>query len=172
MPRQLSLTWAVPAAFGLMLLYPLYAAAAPTAVTSSPPSHAITRASALTPSLSSPTAACAFPTVRFNGASYCPATIVGVRNTVYGLGTRVVLKGVTVTAVTTTTVTVAVWTSPPCPPGKYCGQVLTLENLTVPWTGTSRPAYGDVLDLFGPTITASITPVGYLKTGFCPIDWC
>jgi hypothetical protein len=79
---------------------------------------------------------------------------------------------VTVTAVTTRTVTVAVWTSPPCPPGKLCGQSLTLESLTVPWTGTSRPAPGDVLDLFGRTITASVTPVGYVKTGFCPIDWC
>ena len=68
--------------------------------------------------------------------------------------------------------TVAVWASPPCPPGKYCGQLLTLESLTVAWSGASRPAYGDVLDLFGLTVPTSITPVGYVKTGWCPIDWC
>ena len=50
------------------------------------------------PSSPAPTAtACAYPTSSFNGAAYCPATIVGVRNTAYGTGTRVVLKGVTVT---------------------------------------------------------------------------
>ena len=93
----------------------------------------------------------------------------------YGIGTRVVLKGVTVTTVvqgTPSTVTVAAWALPPCSPGHYCGQTLTLQSLTVTWSGTSRPGYGDVLDLFGSTITASITPVGYIKTGFCPIDWC
>ena len=123
------------------------------------------------PTSSAPTA-CAFPTVSFNGSAYCPATIGAVRTTLYGTGTQVVLRGVTVTAVTTSTVTVAVWASPPCPPGKYCGQLLTLESLTVAWSGTSRPAYGDVLDLFGLTVPTSITPVGYVKTGWCPIDWC
>ena len=68
--------------------------------------------------------------------------------------------------------TVAAWTSPPCPPGKYCGQLLTLESLIVPWTVTSRPGPGDVLDLFGQTITGTITPVGYIKTGYCPIEFC
>ena len=68
--------------------------------------------------------------------------------------------------------TVAAWTSPPCPPEKYCPQLLTLESLIVPWTVTSRPAPGDVLDLFGQTITGTITPVGYIKTGFCPIEFC
>ena len=122
-----------------------------------------------------PTAACAFPTSSFNGAAYCPATIANVRGTVYGIGTRVVLKGVTVTEVgsgTPSTVTVAAWALPPCTPGNYCGQTLTLQSVTMTWSGTSRPGYGDVLDLFGTTITASITPVGYIKTGYCPIDWC
>ena len=128
-----------------------------------------------TPAPSSPAAtgtACAFPTVSFNGAAYCPATIDAVRATFYGTGTRVVLRGVTVTAVTTSTVTVAAWASPPCPPGKFCGQLMTLQSLTVSWSGTSRPAHGDVLDLFGPTIPTSITPVGSVTTGYCPIDWC
>jgi hypothetical protein len=119
-----------------------------------------------------PTTACAFPTVSFDGAAYCPATIDGVRGTSHGTGTRVVVRGVTVSAVTPSTVTVAVWTFPPCPPGKFCGQLMTLQSLTVAWSGSSRPAYGDVLDLFGQTVPTSITPVGYVTTGWCPIDWC
>ena len=42
----------------------------------------------------------------------------------------------------------------------------------MPWTITSRPEPGDVLDLYGQTITSTITPAGYIKTGFCPIEWC
>ena len=38
---------------------------------------------------------CVDPTV-FDGQSYCPGYIVGVRNGVYGTGARVVLNGVTV----------------------------------------------------------------------------
>ncbi|HEX8509661.1 MAG TPA: hypothetical protein VF635_09230 [Propionibacteriaceae bacterium] len=150
----------------------LTAASAVALLALGPPAASATPAASVSSPASTTTASCAFPTVRFNGATYCPATIVGVRNTVYGTGTRVVLKGVTVSKVTTTTVTVAVWTSPPCPPGKFCGGLMTLESLTMSWTGTSRPAYGDVLDLFGRTITSTITPVGYIKTGYCPIDWC
>lgn len=157
MLRRLSLFLTAATAVALMALGPPAASATPSASPSSAATTAV---------------ACAYPTVSFNGAAYCPATIVGVRNTIYGIGTRVVLKGVTVTAVTTSTVTVAAWTSPPCPPGNFCGATLTLQSLTVSWTGTSRPRYGDVLNLFGRTITASITPVGYIKTGYCPIDWC
>jgi len=156
--RYSCLKAAVPAAIGLMLLCPPSATAGPTPATASP---------------SPSTAACSYPTVIFNGAAYCPATIVGVGATSQGIGTRVVLRGVTVTEVTSRTVTVATWDYTPCPPGKWCGAgYFTLQSLTVSWSGTGRPAYGDVLDLFGRTITASITPSGYLKTGFCPIDWC
>lgn len=149
----------------------LAAASAIAIMLLSPPAASATPAPSLSPPAPTMTITCGVPT-RFDGAAYCPATIVGVRGTSYGIGTRVVLKGVTVTKVTTSAVTVAVWTSPLCPPGKLCGALLTLESLTVPWTGTSRPGYGDVLDLFGRTIAGTITPVGYVKTGYCPIDWC
>jgi hypothetical protein len=154
--RRLSLFLTPASAVALMALGPPAASATPAASLSSP--------------VPTTTAACAFPTVRFNGAAYCPGTIVGIRGTSYGIGTRVVLKGVTVTAVTTSAVTVAVLEVPPCQPGHYCGAILTLQSLVL--TGTSRPAYGDVLDLFGVTIPASITPSGYVKTGFCRIDLC
>ena len=172
MPRHRFSLVAIPAAVGLMLLCPPSAAAAPTSMTSSLLPSPTTQTRTASPSLNSQASACAFPTVMFNGASYCPASIAGVRATTYPAGTRVVLKGITVTTVTSSTVTVAAWVSQPCPQGKLCGASLTLESLTVTWRGTSRPAYGDVINLFGTTITASITPVGYIKTGYCPIDWC
>src|SRR5687768_4225072 len=91
------------------------------------PSASLAATSTPAPTASTVTAfACAFPTVSFNGAAYCPATIGGVRGTLYGTGGRVVLKSVTVTAVATSNVTVAAWALPPCTPGKYCGQLLTL----------------------------------------------
>ena len=49
---------------------------------------------------------------------------------------------------------------------------MTLPSLVVPWSGTARPTYGTVLNLFGKTIPSTVTPVGYLKTGFFPIDYC
>ena len=72
------------------------------------PSPTPTATPTASPSSPAPTVACAYPTSSFNGAAYCPATIVGVRDTIYGIGTRVVLKSVTVTEVKPSTVTVAV----------------------------------------------------------------
>lgn len=183
MARRLSVLLIAAAILGLTTFGLPAAVAAPTASTDVTaagwrvprPTPSPTATPSPAPSSPAPTAACAFPTTSFNGAAYCPATIATVRGTMYGIGTRVVLKGVTVTTVgqsTPSTVTVAAWALPPCSPGNFCGQTLTLQSLTVTWSGTSRPEPGDVLDLFGSTIAASITPVGYIKTGFCPIDWC
>ena len=149
----------------------LSAASAVAVMALAPPAASATPAPALSP-VATTTTACASPTVTFAGATYCPGTIAGVRGSSYGTGTRIVLRGVTVTNVSTGTVTVAAWVARPCPPGMFCGASMTLDSLTVSWWGTSRPAYGDVLDLFGRTVTASLTPVGYVKTGYCPIDWC
>jgi hypothetical protein len=149
----------------------LSASAAVALVALAPPTASATPAPVMSPAATT-APACAFPTVRFAGADYCPGTIAGVRGSSYGTGTRIVLRGVTVTTVTTGTVTVAAWVARPCPPGMFCGAGMTLDSLTVSWRGTSRPAYGDVLDLFGRTVTSSLTPVGYVKTGYCPIDWC
>ena len=121
MLRRLTLFLTAVATIGLTALGPPTAYANPANVANRNPAAGASAASTTA-------AACAFPTVRFNGAAYCPASIVGVRNTVYGIGTRVVLKGVTVTAVTPN-VTVAVWTSPPCPPGNFCGQSADVESL-------------------------------------------
>jgi hypothetical protein len=142
----------------------------PTATATTAPSPSTTATSVSV--LPAPTGGCAFPTIAFNGASYCPASIADVRSTVYGTGTRVVVRSVTVTAVTASSVTVAAWALPPCTPGNFCGATLALQSLTATWSGTTRPAYGDVLDLFGVTIAASMSPNGFITTGNCPIEYC
>jgi len=149
----------------------------PTTISPSPSAPATSPAPSATPTPPAPSPsvtaiACAVPVVVFNGGSYCPVSIPQVRATAHGTGARVALMSVTVSEVTAGTVTVAVWALPPCPPDKYCGATMTLQSVTVSWQGAGRPAYGDVLNLFGLTAPGSLTPAGYIKTGYCPIDMC
>ena len=110
----------------------------------------------------------------YGGQQYCNATISAVHATSYGVGMRVVLRDVSVTAVNTKTKTVTVaaleWST--CPPDKYCGATATVASLTVVWTGSPRPARGQVINLFGTTTAGSLKPVGYLTTSACYIDYC
>jgi hypothetical protein len=109
----------------------------------------------------------------FNGQLYCPGTISGVTRTAYGVGSRVVLPGVSVTARTTNTVTVQAWESTPCPAGYFCGASMTLRTLTVTWKGNQRPAVSSAIDIYGSTTNASLTPSGYVtSTTGCYIDYC
>jgi hypothetical protein len=109
----------------------------------------------------------------FNGQNYCPATISGVKNTSYGIGARVVLRGVSVTSKTTTTVTVEALESTPCPAGYFCGAALASRSLTVAWNGSSQPRVGSVIDLYGTTTNASLKPVGYVvNQTVCYIEYC
>jgi hypothetical protein len=111
--------------------------------------------------------------VKFNGQLYCPASISGVKSTSYGVGQRVVLGGVSATAVTSTSVTVEALESSPCPPGYFCGDNLTTQTLTVSWSGKGRPTTPAVINLFGTTISANLTPAGYQAVqGVCYIDYC
>jgi hypothetical protein len=84
-----------------------------------------------------------------------------------------VLQGVSVTARTTSTVTIEALEATPCPPGYYCGATLTQQRLTISWKGKSRPAVPSVINLFGTTTNGSLSPVGYTKnTTSCFIDYC
>jgi hypothetical protein len=109
----------------------------------------------------------------FGGQHYCPASIEGVQATKYGVGRRVWLGG-TVSDVSTGTVTLAQLRDdcPPPEPGHFCGASLYYVFLTVPWSGTHRPADGAVIRLYAITTDGSSTPVGYVRTGFCPIEYC
>lgn len=100
------------------------------------------------------------------GVRYCAGDIRGVRGTAYGTRARVVLHGVNVVDVTATTVTVMGWSA--CPPGTWCGALL--DTLTVSWSGSGRPRYGDVISLYGVTATATLRPVAAVVTGYCDPD--
>ena len=108
----------------------------------------------------------------YNSLWYCKASVSAVKATAYGTGKRVMLTGVSVTARTTSTVTVAGLEWPVCPPGKFCGASATVVSLTVPWSGTVRPAVRTVVDLYGVTAAGTVTPVGYIASADCYIDWC
>ena len=105
----------------------------------------------------------------FNAQSYCAGTLTGVNRTVYGLGQRIGLGGVNVSVVNDQNNTVQVWGFDPCPPGMYCGAGSV--TTTVVWDGSSKPVPGDVISLYGVTITSSLRIDGYVKIGWCHPDW-
>ena len=107
----------------------------------------------------------------FNGQWYCTATISGVKSTVYGIGQRVVLQNVSVTAKTKTTVTVTALESSPCPAGQYCGATLTTQTLTMSWS-KGQPAMGSAVHVFGTTISANLAPVGSQPAPASCTDYC
>ncbi len=111
------------------------------------------------------------PGLAFNGQWYCTASISGVKSTAYGVGQRVVLQSVSVTAKTSTTVTVAALESSPCPAGQYCGATPTTQTLTLSWS-TGQPAVGTAVHVFGTTISANLTPVGYQPAPASCTDYC
>jgi hypothetical protein len=103
----------------------------------------------------------------FNTNWYCPGVIIGLKKNTYGMGTRIVLRGVNVTSVVGTTVIIEGGPSclqDPTKPPVFCGQ--TVPNVTVSFAGSRTvPHYGDVITLYGVTNGFSLTPTGYVVTG-------
>ncbi len=110
--------------------------------------------------------------VLYQSRWYCQATISKVKATAYGVGKRVVLTGASVTARTSTSVTLAMLEYPVCPPDTWCGSSITVERMTMPWSGSNRPAARTVVDLYAITTSGSLTPVGYIASSACYIDYC
>jgi hypothetical protein len=138
-----------------------------------PPSStsSTTTPSSTTSSSTSPTASPSSCTgsVAYGSNTYCLADIGLVRRTAYGLGVRVALGGLNVTAVNGTTVTFGGWAA--CAPGMICG-ASTWTTIVVSFAGQARlPAYGDVVTLYGVTISGSVTPDGFVVTGYCNPDF-
>jgi hypothetical protein len=105
----------------------------------------------------------------FNAQSYCAGTLTSVNKTVYGLGQRIALGGVNVSVVNDQNNTVQVWGFDPCPTGMYCGAGSV--TTTVAWDGSPKPTPGDVISLYGVTITSSLRIDGYVKIGWCHPEW-
>ena len=137
--------------------------ATPTQTATTAPSPTVTTAP-------SPTASPSGCTVMiFNAQSYCAGTLTGVNQTVYGLGQRVALGGVNVSVVDDQNNTVQVWGFDPCPTGMYCGAGSV--TTTVVWNGSPKPTPGDVISVYGVTITSSLRIEGSVKIGWCHPEW-
>jgi hypothetical protein len=109
----------------------------------------------------------------YTGHSYCATSISQIKAGAYPLSTRVVLRGVSVMASTTSTVTVASVVATACPPDRYCGSLITIQTLTVAWRGPARPAVQTAIDLYGVTTVGSMKPYGYVyDLDGCYIDFC
>jgi hypothetical protein len=106
--------------------------------------------------------------VEYGGSSYCPGYVFAVRRTLYGVDTRVVLRGVVVESVIGSAVRVA--GGPSCLPTEWCGQLIPSMTVTFP-TGAVLPTYGDVISLYGTAITGGLTPGGFETTGHCDPYW-
>jgi hypothetical protein len=145
--------------------------------TSAPPTrpHAVPMESAASKST---TLTCTGGALPFNGQCYSPALISGVKTTAYGVGQRVVLQNVSVTAKTSTTVTVEGLEPFPCPPGDFCGSLMVTQTLTMSWSKGQPPVpsvvhvFGTTISGNGTTISGNLTPVGYQPAPGCYIDLC
>lgn len=119
------------------------------------------------------------PPVTYLGQSYCPGTAIGVQNTAYGVGRRIVLTGVTVSSITGTKATFSSITATSCPPNRICGAtvVVTETKITASVSGLApRPTVGSFGDLYGITSSGTLTATGFLTrdgTGGCTDpDFC
>ena len=143
------------------------ASPAPTPTTSSPAAPNPTpTGSTASPSIET---ACATAPVQFAGEGYCPAHLSYVRATAYGLGHRVVLQGVQVTAVNGATITVE-GGSPCYPADTFCGAILAAVPVTFP-TGVRMPSYGDFVNVYGVTAAGSLIAVGHEFLFWCDPSW-
>jgi hypothetical protein len=118
----------------------------------------------------SPSSSCTGATVYYGGVGYCVGDIGAVSRTAYGTGVRVALGGLNVVSVNNRVVTV--WGFAACPPGSICGAGSTTIMITFP-TGMALPSLGSVLTVYGVTVPSSLTPNGYVLTGYCdPVYGC
>jgi hypothetical protein len=141
----------------------------PTPTPTASPTQTATTATSPT-ATASPTASPSGCTVMvFNAESYCAGTLTGVNRTVYGLGQRIALGGVNVSVVNDQNNTVQVWGFDPCPTGMYCGAGSVTTTLV--WDESPKPTPGDVISVYGVTITSALRIDGSVKIGWCHPEW-
>jgi hypothetical protein len=106
-----------------------------------------------------------------DGQSYCSGTIAGVVYGSYGVGTRLVLQGVSVYAISGATVSVA--GGPSCPPSDepvYCGATIPSFDVDAS-TADALPELGQIVDVYGVTGTKpTFNATSFVWTGYCDPD--
>ena len=142
------------------------ASSAPTPTTSSPASPT----PAPTGSTNSPSTetACSAAPVQFEGKAYCPAHRSYRRATACGLGHRVVLQGVQVTAVNGATITVE--GGLPCfPADGFDGATMAAVQVTFS-VGVRMPTYGDFVNVYGVTAAGSLDAIAHEFLFWCDLS--
>ena len=152
---------------------------APSSTTQTTAISASVTSSTLTPvtstSTNPPNSSCSdgATAVLFGGLSYCPGYIIGVKQTSYGVGARIVFNGLA-TSVDGSTATIE--GGPSCLPAPSTGPVYcaaTVPSIAVSFAGLSTsPRAGDLLRVYGISGVSSMTPTGHFVTGFCAPDFC
>jgi hypothetical protein len=67
---------------------------------------------------------------------------------------------------------VTVWGFAACTPGYFCGAGSTSIDIAFP-VGMALPSVGSVLTVYGVTVLGSLTPDGYVVSGYCdPVYGC
>lgn len=136
-----------------------------SSATSEPTASATTSTSSAVSSTST-SGTCA-PSVSFAGSIYCVGYIYGVKRTLYGIGMHLLVPSVTVTTVQANVVTVM--GGPSCVPDEFCGQ--TLPSMSVTFDTAPQLAPGDIINVYGITFTAGITPTVVQVVGTCNPDF-
>ena len=86
--------------------------------------------------------------------TYCVGYVFAVLRTAYGVGAPVVMRGLWVSDVRGSAITAN--GGPSCFPWEWCGQIIPSMTVTVP-AGGPTPALGDVVDVYGVTVTGGLT---------------
>lgn len=115
------------------------------------------------------------PTVTYNRVAYCVGTIADLKAGKYPAGMKIALEPVAVLSRSGTTASLgqatAAFTSEPCPPGMFCGALITCTNswqtLTVDFARLGpRPAAGSAIKVYGQvTTTPTLAPAGWALVG-------
>ena len=97
----------------------------------------------------------------WNGGSYCLVPeITDLTSGTYPAGTALGFTGAYVTGVDAATVTLSALVA--CPAGMYCGALLTFTDVTATFApGTIPAVYGEVVDVYGHTVSGRFVVDGY-----------
>lgn len=134
--------------------------ASATSTTTPAPTTSTTTTSTATTTTSS---GCPNGAVVNASGTWCWADPVGVSQTAYGVGVRVVVHG-TVDSVQARVVHVT--GGPGCLSGTYCGALVGSMTVTFP-DNQPIPGNGDIIDLYGITQTSTLAPSQFVVLGFC-----
>jgi hypothetical protein len=143
--------------------------ATPFPATSPTPTVTTSPFASTTPSLAPSTPGCEGSVV-YGGHSHCVGYLSGVKSRYYGIGVRVAISA-TVESVNGRSVLLSssFW----CPPGRWCGAIVTDHLLITFPSGAGLPAPRQIIRIYGTTtqgtMIGGLEPAGFDVLGVAPI---